>query len=52
LLEASKNPDLQRRIRELNSEPLGVSRAEMAAMVQRDAEIYGRIAKTRNIHVD
>jgi tripartite-type tricarboxylate transporter receptor subunit TctC len=49
---ASNNPDLARRIRELNSEPIGVSRAEMASMVQRDADIYGRIARTRNIRLD
>lgn len=52
MLAASQDAGLQRRIRDLNSEPLGVSRADMAAMVQRDAQIYGRIAKTRNIRVD
>ncbi len=52
LVEASKDPDLSRRIRDLNSEPLGVSRTEMAAMVRRDADIYSRVVKARNIKVD
>jgi len=52
LLAASQDPDVQRRIKELNSEPLGVSRAEMREMVRRDSEIYGRIVKTKNIRVD
>ncbi|KQW59642.1 Bug family tripartite tricarboxylate transporter substrate binding protein [Variovorax sp. Root411] len=52
MVEASKNPDLSRRIRELNSEPLGLTQAEMAAAVRRDAEIYSRIVKAKNIRVD
>lgn len=51
-VEASKDADLARRIRELNSEPLGLSRDEMAAAVRRDAEIYSRIVKAKNIRVD
>lgn len=51
-VEASKDPEVARRIRELQSEPLGVSRAEMQAMIQRDAEIYGRLVKARNIRID
>lgn len=51
-VEASKDADVSKRIRDLNSEPLGATRAEMAAMVRRDAEIYGRIVKARNIKVD
>jgi len=51
-VEASKDPDVSKRIRDLNSEPLGVTRTEMAAMVRRDSEIYGRIVKARNIKVD
>ena len=51
-LAASRDPDLQRRIRDLSSEPLGLTREEMAAMVARDADIYGRLAKARNIRVD
>lgn len=51
-LAASQDPDMQRRITELNSEPLGVSREEMSAMVRRDADIYGRIVKARNIRLD
>lgn len=51
-VEASKDAEVARRIRELQSEPLGVSRAEMAAMVKRDAEIYSRIVKAKNIRLD
>jgi tripartite-type tricarboxylate transporter receptor subunit TctC len=52
LLAASQDPEVQRRIKELNSEPLGVSRAEMGEMVRRDSEIYSRIVKAKNIRVD
>lgn len=52
MVEASKDADMQKRIRDLNVEPLGVSRAEMAVMVKRDAEIFSRIVKVRNITVD
>ena len=52
LLAASRDPEVQRRIKELNSEPLGVTRAEMAEMVRRDSDIYGRIVKAKNIRVD
>lgn len=51
-VEASKDADVSRRIRELNSEPLGMSRAEMTAAVKRDAEIYSRIVKAKNIKVE
>ena len=51
-VEASKDAEVVRRIRELQSEPLGVSRSEMAAMIRRDAEIYGRIVKAKNIRLD
>ena len=52
MIEASKDPDLAKRIRDLNSEPLGLTQAEMAAAVRRDAEIYSRIVKAKNIRVD
>ncbi|WP_213956184.1 tripartite tricarboxylate transporter substrate binding protein [Variovorax sp. dw_954] len=52
LVAASQDPEMQRRIKDLNCEPLGLSRAEMAELVKRDADIYGRIVKTRNIRVD
>lgn len=52
LLAASKDPEMQRRIKELNSEPLSATRAEIGEMVRRDSEIYGRIVKARNIRVD
>ena len=51
-VEASKEPEVSRKIRELQSEPLGLSRDEMAAMIARDAQIYSRIVKAKNIHVD
>lgn len=51
-VEASKDPEVSRRIRELHSEPLGVSREDMTAMIKRDAEIYSRIVKAKNIRVD
>jgi tripartite-type tricarboxylate transporter receptor subunit TctC len=52
LLAASQDSEVQRRINELNSEPLGLSRAEMAELIRRDAEIYSRIVKAKNIRVD
>jgi len=52
MIEASKDPELAKRIRELNSEPLGLTQAEMAAALRRDAEIYSRIVKAKNIRVD
>ncbi|RZI70858.1 MAG: tripartite tricarboxylate transporter substrate binding protein, partial [Variovorax sp.] len=52
MVQASKDPDLAKRIRELNSEPLGLTPAEMVAMVNRDADIYSRIVKAKNIRVD
>ncbi|MET0311119.1 MAG: tripartite tricarboxylate transporter substrate binding protein [Burkholderiaceae bacterium] len=52
MVEASRDPDLQKRIRDLNSEPLGLSQAEMVALVQRDSDIYSRIVKAKNIKVD
>ncbi len=51
-LAASQDPDMRKRITDLNSEPLGASREEMAAMVRRDSDIYGRIVKARNIRLD
>lgn len=52
MVQASKDPDLAKRIRDLNSEPLGLTQAEMVAMVRRDADIYSRIVKAKNIRVD
>lgn len=52
MVSASQDPEVQRRIKELNCEPLGLSRSEMAAMVRRDAEVYSRIVKAKNIRVD
>ncbi|URI07113.1 tripartite tricarboxylate transporter substrate binding protein [Aquincola tertiaricarbonis] len=49
---ASLDTDVQRRIKELNCEPLSLDRAEMAQWVRRDAGIYSRIVKARNIRVD
>lgn len=52
LLAASNDPEVQRRIKDLNSYPLGLSRAEMSDMIQRDAAIYSRIVKAKNIRID
>lgn len=52
MVEASKDADMQKRIKDLNVEPLGVSRPEMVSMVKRDADIFSRIVKARNITVD
>jgi len=52
LVEASKDADMQKRIRDLNVEPLGVTRAEMASLVRRDAEIFSRIVKAKNIRLE
>jgi tripartite-type tricarboxylate transporter receptor subunit TctC len=52
LVAASRDPEVQRRIKELNSEPLTASRAETAGMIRRDAEIYSRIVKAKSIRVD
>lgn len=51
-LAASQDPEMRKRITDLNSEPLGASRDEMAAMVRRDSDIYSRIVKARNIRLD
>ncbi|MBB1600370.1 tripartite tricarboxylate transporter substrate binding protein [Variovorax sp. UMC13] len=52
MIQASRDPELQKRIRDLNSEPLGLTQAGMTAMVRRDSEIYSRIVKAKNIRVD
>jgi tripartite-type tricarboxylate transporter receptor subunit TctC len=51
-VEASKDPGVAGKIRDIHSEPLGLSRAEMTALLKRDAEIYSRIVKAKNIKVD
>lgn len=51
-LEAARDPDMQKRIKDLNVEPLGLSRPEMTAMVRRDADIFSKIAKAKNITLD
>ncbi len=52
LVEASRDADMQKRIRDLNVEPLGLSREEMAALVGQDAGMFGKIVKARNIRLD
>ena len=52
LVEASKDAEMQKRIRDLNVEPLGLSRAEMAILVSQDAGMFSKIAKARNIRLD
>lgn len=52
LVEASKDADMQKRIKDLNVEPMSSTRAEMDALVRRDAEIFSKIIKAKNIRVD
>ena len=52
MVEASRDADMQKRIKDLNVEPMSATRAEMDTMVKRDAEIFGRIVKAKNIRVD
>ncbi len=52
MLEASRDPGVLAKIKELNVEPLGLSRDEMASLVRRDAAVFSRIAKAQNITLD
>lgn len=52
MVEASKDADMQKRIKDLNVEPMGSTRAEMDVLVRRDAEIFSKIIKAKNIRVD
>lgn len=52
MVEASKDADMQKRIKDLNVEPVGATRAEMDVLVRRDAEIFSRIVKAKNIRLD
>jgi tripartite-type tricarboxylate transporter receptor subunit TctC len=52
MIEASRDPSLLAKIKELNVEPLGLSRDEMAALVRKDAAVFSRIAKAQNITLD
>lgn len=52
MVEASKDADMQKRIKDLNVEPMGSTRAEMDMLVRRDAEIFSKIIKAKNIRVD
>lgn len=51
-VEVTRDPEMQKRIKDLNVEPLGISRSEMSALVRRDAEIFSKIAKAKNITLD
>jgi tripartite-type tricarboxylate transporter receptor subunit TctC len=52
MLEASRDPSILAKIKELNVEPLGLSRDEMASLVRKDATVFSRIAKAQNITLD
>jgi tripartite-type tricarboxylate transporter receptor subunit TctC len=52
MLEASRDPGILAKIKELNVEPLGLSRDEMASLVRKDATVFSRIAKAQNITLD
>jgi tripartite-type tricarboxylate transporter receptor subunit TctC len=52
MLEASRDPGILAKIKELNVEPLGLSRDEMTSLVRKDATVFSRIAKAQNITLD
>ena len=52
MVAASRDPEIVQKIRALNVEPLGVSPAEMNALIKRDAEIFNRVVKAKNIKLD
>jgi tripartite-type tricarboxylate transporter receptor subunit TctC len=52
MVKASQDPQIQKNIRALNCEPLGASPAQMQAMLDRDAAIFSRIVKSKNIQLD
>lgn len=52
MVSAAKDPEIAAKIRALQCEPLAASPAEIARMVQRDAAIFGRIVKAKNIKLD
>jgi hypothetical protein len=52
MLEASRDPAMLAKIKELNVEPLSLSREEMANLVRRDAAVFSRVAKAQNITLD
>ncbi len=52
MLEASRDPGILAKIKELNVEPLGLSREEMATLLRKDAAVFSRIAKAQNITLD
>jgi tripartite-type tricarboxylate transporter receptor subunit TctC len=52
MLEASRDPGILAKIKELNVEPLGLSREEMTSLVRKDAAVFSRIAKAQNITLD
>lgn len=51
-VEGSKDSKVSKRIRDLNSEPVGVSHTGMASMACRDANINDRIVKANYIKID
>ncbi len=52
MVRASQDPGVQRRIRDLHCEPLGVTPEVMSSMVKRDADIFSRIVRAKNIRLD
>jgi tripartite-type tricarboxylate transporter receptor subunit TctC len=52
MLEASRDPGMLAKIKELNVEPLSLSRDEMASLVRSDAAVFSRVAKAQNITLD
>ena len=49
---ATRSADLNKRITDLNCEPLTTSPAEMAAAVRRDSDVWGRVIREKGIRLD
>jgi hypothetical protein len=49
MLDAGRDPAMLAKIKELNVEPLSLSREEMTVLVCRDAAVFSRVAKGRTL---
>jgi tripartite-type tricarboxylate transporter receptor subunit TctC len=50
--EALKMPDVQRRLRELSAEPMGLTPAQTAAFMKQETERWGAVIRTAGVKVD
>ena len=48
----SQSPEMQKRIRELGSEPVGSTPQEMARTITTESARWGALIKAKNIHLD